>query len=353
MIHPVIRKIKEFLIQNKHITLLIVGVFVLFLMFFSFLPKNRYSGVALIENPLFFYKNFTVEIPKSVSEKVEINKKGVEILKIENENLNIKIESILSQLQVSLPNKTNTASIFYEWKNKQGDLAQYDAKTQKLNIVLVDKKNIFPNIALPSDTQLASLLSEFVFKYINSDFKYFDTNLIKENGNYKIEGRRMINNLPLSYPGMSKYHDIIILDSNLNLISAEISLLEIEKEPLDRIKLVKPISLDRVISTEKYPKSVNQGLPQGLKEKKDGKVKSESDNLDVGIAKVTKAVAQTLSVVYYFSNINQQFLIPVYRIEGSGKIIYKGQEYSVPVIVNANALDPDKVYIPSNISFAD
>ena len=60
-----------------------------------------------------------------------------------------------------------------------------------------------------------------------------------------------------------------------------------------------------------------------------------------------------MEVVYYFANVDQQFLMPLYRLEGLGKVMFKGQDYNVPMVVFGSALDPDKVYIPSNITFAD
>jgi hypothetical protein len=126
-------------------------------------------------------------------------------------------------------------------------------------------------------------------------------------------------------------------------------------EVQSKLKLINGKQLANVIGNPNYPKQVNPGLPEGL-------IFDSADVIDAKyqerysaeeLPSPTSYKADSLELVYLFSNTNQQFLAPVYQITGKGRIVFKGNDFNVPGLINASAIDPDYVYIPSNILYAD
>lgn len=346
-------KLFEFVKNNKQITIITGGILVLIvLVIFTILPEGTKGGVALIEQPLYFYKSKRISIPVKLAQDMKVNTKPWNIYRIKNDNQNIKVEGIITKLNIDNPSKKVSGGILYEWSNKDGDLVQYDVKTQTMSLVMQNRIEVFPELGVASDSQLMGLLTDFIHKYVDNSYEYKEVNVVKLGNGYKIEGRRLVNGVALQTPGLSKYHDYIELDNQYNLKLARVVLVELESEIADKIKLIKPNELGSVVSRDAYPKEFNQDFPQGLDIDKGKSDDSNQDNLGVEIPKVSNITVESMEVVYLFSNVDQQFLVPVYRLEGKSRVVIAGREFELNSVVHASAIDPDHVYIPSNIPFA-
>lgn len=347
-------KIINWIKQNKELAIIGLIIFVFLLLIISALiPNKKGSGVELIEQPLYFYENRRITLKDEAYKEFKYPKKGLEIYKIKDENQNIKVEGLITLLNIPAPKKSNISNFLYEWKNKGGDLVQYDVKSQSVTIILQNRIDLFPNIAAPSDSQLNTFLTTFVSKYLGYDYKYLDTNLTRGNGEIKIEGRRDINGYALQTPGSKKYSDYIILDENLKLKSANILLVQFETKASDKLTIIKPSEVNSISSRNDYPREINQGLPEGLPEMKPTYSKDYSDDFGLLIPKVASMEMDSIEIVYLYSNVDQKFITPVYRMNGSGKIILSGQTYNVPMVAHLSIIDPDHVYVPSNIIYSN
>ena len=49
----------------------------------------------------------------------------------------------------------------------------------------------------------------------------------------------------------------------------------------------------------------------------------------------------------FYSNTSFKQIVPAYRLEAEGKILYNSKEITVPLTIFTNALDPSRVYIPN------
>lgn len=348
-------KIVKYLKENKQLAIIVGTVaFILILFIVALLPDLKKTDLALIEQPLYFYQKRKITIPNDVVKKYKVDRK-YEIYRVKNDNLNIKVEGIMSQLTINAPTKTNYANIAYSWNNKAGDTVEYDVKNQSMWIKLSNRVNIFPDLVSPSDTQLNELLNRFVQKYVNPKFVYSDYLIERNPGSIKVSGRRVQNGIPLQVPGLVKNYDYIELDDREMLKSARILLAEFNEEAESNLKVVTPKQLVNVIKNPRYPKDINDGKIEGINDLKsltDPKVMT--DDIENGTLPYPLFyTAKDIEIVYLFANTNQQFLTPVYRLNVSGRIEYKGQEHNVNGIVNASAIDPDYVYVPANILYAD
>lgn len=317
--------------------------------------SNKGSNIALIEQPLFFYQKKKISISENTYKEFKNSKKKYEIYNVKQENLNIKVEGIMSSLQINAPEKTVFANIAYTWKNKSGDAVEYDVKNQTIMINLNNTASIFPNLASPSDSQLEPILQQFVQKYINNKFEYKDIKIERSPSSIKISGRRYINDVPIQRPGLEKNYDFITLDQRNSLKSAKVLLADFDEKVVTKLDIITPKQLSNVIGNPTYPKEINDGILNA----QDGPGPIEDprnmtdDILNGTIPTPTSYKSKDIELVYFFSNVNQQFLIPVYRMNTEGQVVYKGQTYNVEGVANASAIDPDFVYIPSNIVYAD
>ncbi len=356
----VLRKIKQFILANKPLVIIVTGVvFVIILFVIALLPKNKYSDLALIEQPLYFYENKKVNISPEIYKDFKTPKKGLEIYRINSDNQNIKVEGILTRLNVASPTKNVFGeNIAYTWSNKKGDNVQYDVKSQTMSLQLSDSFVVFPSLASPSDDQLRDSFKEFAKKYINSEYEYVDIEVERRTSDIIISSRRLVNGIPLQRPGIIKNYDYILLDTQFKLKSLRFNLLTIQEQPVNKLKIISPVQLSSVVSNPNYPKEITDGIVKGL----DGGKKitdvgtrpdyiQGDDRLDVPNPAVYKA--KDIELVYFYSNVDQQFLTPVYRMNLDSSIVYKGSTYTIDSVINASAIDPDFVYIPSNIVYAD
>ncbi len=351
---PAINNIIDWIKKNKQLAILAGGILViLILVIIALWPKSSGTGVALIEQPLFFYEDKTITINSDVYKDWKNTNKKYDIYKIKTDNLNIKVEGILSQLNINTPTKTGFDNLFYAWNNKSGDSVQYNVKTQSVEIKLVNHLNIFTDIASPSDDQLKALLPSFVHKYINGSYEYTGVTVEKKSGETIVSGRRLLNGIPIQISGSVSNYDQVILDDRYNLKGATILLVSFEDIISDKLKVIKPKELANVISKNEYPKEIATLLPNGLKINVNLEDESHGDNLEQRDIPIPSSFnAKNIELVYLFSNTDQQFLTPVYRLAIEGQITYKGSTYNVDGVVNASAIDPDHVYIPSNITYA-
>lgn len=349
-------KIVKFIQSNKQLVIIIGGIsFILIIFIISLFTSNRGSNIALIEQPLFFYQTKKITIPENIYKDFKNNKKKYEIYKVKPDNLNIKVEGIMSLLQINAPEKTVYANIAYTWKNKSGDVVEYDVKNQTVFINLNNTSPIFSELVSPSDSQLEPILQQFVQKYINNKFEYKDIKIERTPSTVKVSGRRYLNGIPLQAPGLEKNYDYVVLDQRNELKSAKVLLAEFEEKPVSKLDIITSKQLSNVIANQNYPKEVNDGILNA----QDGPGPIEDprnmtdDILNGTIPTPTSYKAKDLEIVYFFANVNQQFVTPVYRMNVEGQVVYKGQTYNVEGAVNASAINPDHVYIPSNIVYAD
>lgn len=354
MIQPVVKNIIEWVNKNKQLAILIAGLSVLFLLvIIALFPKNDSEGLALIDQPLYFYDKKTITVNKSIYEKLKF-KKSYDIYRIKSENLNIKVEGIMTQLNINAPTKVGYSNVVYQWKNKSGDNVEYNAMNQSVDFKLANRLSIF-DIANPSDEEYKSLLQKFAQKYFNKDYTYSDIILEKSPSEIKISGRRLLNGIPIQTPGLFKNSDYIILDERNSFKAGKISLVSFEEKPSDKFEIVQPKDLVKLISKPTYPKEISTDVPNGLElQNNNVDVREFSDNLvDGNIPKPTSLNSKSIELVYLFSNVDQQFLTPVYRLIVEGQIVYNGSTYNVEGVVNSNAIDPAHVYIPSNITYVE
>lgn len=339
-------------IKDKRIPVLwviAVGILIILLIYSLISSNIKKQEPSLIEQPLTFYKSFVITTPSETIKDLKVDKKGLEIFKVKDENKNIKVEQIISSLGIGVTSKTSYSDYLYRWVSKNDDTFLYDSVLQYVSGEFDDPQDLFPNQVAVSNEQLVDLLLQFSKKYADPNTKYFDTQVLKDGSDYKVSGRKDIFGYPLSYPGMEKYFDYIVVDKDSKVKEFRISTISYEDSNLKKIKLVLPQNLAKTASSSIYPKTIDYIFLDDI-----GSKDSSKADQYIGLGSVPRTVvAKKVEIVYLFSNTKQQFLSPVYRIEGEGKVIFEKKEYNARMVVHTNALDPSKVYIPDTIVYVD
>jgi hypothetical protein len=98
-----------------------------------------------------------------------------------------------------------------------------------------------------------------------------------------------------------------------------------------------------------YPKEIFQVYGPSHDDKiEEEEIEGDADHFEDEVDISSQSVLESVELVYYFSDMGFKQLSPTFRIESEGILRQDGKNITVPLIIYANALDPDRVYVPSN-----
>lgn len=314
--------------------------------------EDKKTDKVLFDTPLTADKGYTVTIPKNLYEEEELPG-SLEVFDVETNEYSNDVATFLVSLGKGGLKKSNTENVLYIWSSSS-DYVEYVPESQSLVAQFGDPVQINTNTQLNS-TESGKQVLEYVYSnYLNKQFKFTNVKIVQDGKKYHIQGNRLINNRPLFLPDTNSYSDSIVVDDNSNLYEVRATLVEYEQEGYELVKLVHPSNLAQILKDANYPKEIFQGFNSQIAEDiKNGantldpsKGMDNVDGTEYDLPNATFASAKSVDLVYYYAGNTYKQLSPTYRIVGEGEIVVSGKKYSVPVIVFANALDPERVYVP-------
>lgn len=272
------------------------------------------------------------------------------------------IQQFLNKIGKGFWRKRSYDGVFYVWAkdaNENFYIADYDPVNSQLFLRFEDPVELegLSDVTSRLASSPASILEKVFYEYFDMSFNFDEPKVSTFNRETRIEARRLVDGIPLEVPGRSGYTDYLILDQGGRLKEANFLLLELEDA--SRVDLFSVELLGQVINRSDYPKDVIVDLPIGLDLTSLGyepydyasDFLGDPPPLDLEDVQLTPETCKVTSIelVYYFVRTTTEKLTPSYKVLCRGEVDVKGKQYSVPVTIFSNAIDPELVYVPGNL----
>lgn len=319
-----------------------------------------------VEQPLPYSSDKKIVIDledKEVTE--EIKYEELPVYQIVKENHYNTVQNFMSDIGMGFATKENYDDIVYYWKEGENTsfyITEYNSVLDKVFFRFETAKSPRSlNVSSVRQEELGNFFQKFAQQYWGRDYKYQNFKVSFEGRNYKIEANRLIGDIPLYISGINTYSDYLVVTSEGKIVEGEFHLFDYDAESGEVLDLVQPDLLASVISRDDYPKEFNQLQPIGFDFSKYGAQEQEYDESgqflgDLSITDYSEIIpevkqcnASKVTLVYLFVNNNSQYITPTYRIDCMGEVIVDKEEYDVPVIIYTSAIDPEYVYVPSDV----
>ncbi|MBI2357187.1 hypothetical protein HYV12_04020 [Candidatus Dojkabacteria bacterium] len=351
-INKVIEKVKDVFKDKKWGGVLMLAVIVLIVVVIisivnSFKKEEKPTDTNyLIETPMQYDGGHSVYIPQTVSGSKSFPN-SLPVFQIEEVNHSGELDKFLLKIGKTGFQKDTIGTSLYSWM-KGNETLEYIPFQQQLTFKFTDsfKTNITTQFSDSEDVN--KFFEKFMLEYFGVTNKYINGKAIVEGKRIRLEVNRNVNNFPLYLQNHNSYTDYLVVDSNGGIYEGGFTLVEYTEEG-ESIQLVHPTNLQRLIASADYPKDIFEGFSEDLKEILNAPGASTLDATDQisELPHPTISEAKDISLGYYYSSDSYKQIIPIYRIEAIGTITYLGKNAKIPLLIYANALDPDRVYIPT------
>ncbi|GAB4157611.1 MAG: hypothetical protein Fur003_1350 [Candidatus Dojkabacteria bacterium] len=348
----VIKTMAKIKIEKRFLVLLatIAGVIVLFIIaWIIFAPKQPDLPAGGIDQGLPFNEARDIEIPNDVI--LSKDPKEYKTYKVLDVDHSSQIREFLLQNGKGNLKEAHPVSFDYTWGTYGSETEDYVTYN-----TITDSAALIFNYPLEIDQVSAPILNEkeaeqialkLLNRFFKSKYEFVVVRSEKEDRDFRVHLSRKLDGLNLVLPGIKDYSESLLFNPSGKLLAARISLVEYDS-PF-KVDMLPFDQLGSYINSDIYPKEYNEGGPIDF----DYSL-LEGNELNYGDAPTPEAevpttdgcVADHVELVYYFDTHSQKYLAPTYRINCTGTITVKGRSFDVPVVVYANAIDPDFVYVP-------
>lgn len=353
-----IEKITNWIKENRTLSIWIFAISTMVIIFIYSLISNIVDPTTtdLIDIPLPTGTELEISIPKSTYEDLDLkNKPTKDIYYVQEVDQSGQIEIFLARIGKTNLSKEKSAELLTIWSDTD-DLFQYSQNESEIFFRFSDPVAI-PDVDFGyiNSKNGADALAQVARAITGEIYTYTNVKVGEEGGTFRIEANREVDGVRIERPGISEYSDYLIVDDAGQIVEGRLFLPVFSDVSL-RVKIIHPTNLAGIVGKEVYPKEVNQGYARSITEEdyQDASTTVDSSLNDVTLEslefpKATDITVEELELVYFFSNHNYPEIFPIYKIQGTGTVTFKGKEYVVPVLIYASALDPDLVYIPSEV----
>jgi hypothetical protein len=351
-VDQIVEKLKPFF--EKYRTWIIWGGAVLFvsivIIWATLAARDRASQepLTLVENPLQNDVSHTVVIGKDKIEEADFPE-SLEVFNLISRNYHQDIDTLLSRLNRTGYDKTAIQTALYTWA-KGESYFEYVPDSQNLYFRFADAVATGIDVRVNSSESAGQYLTEFYKKYFDREYEFLNVQIDSQANRIEIEANRSVNGYPLYIRGHTMYTDHLVIDSNGNLYEGNLLLVEHSTDDSEMVDLVDISNLQAAMSQSDYPKEVFQVYGPSHDHDVEEDLENPQGDTDVFEGEPAVATSSTLEnvqIVYYFSDVGFKQLAPTFRIESEGTIRDGGEIVTVPLIIYANALDPARVYVPS------
>lgn len=312
---------------------------------------NQPSITALIETPLEGGTAHTVVVNKNIVEESEFPS-SLDVYNLVQRNYNTEVDNFLTLLKKSDLKKTSVQSALYTWVQGE-DYVEYIPNLQSLSFSFSTPVDTGIDVRVSDNESAKDYLEELFNKLLSRNYSFMNVKLSSSATQMIIEGNRVVNGFPLYLRGSKTYSDTIVLTKDGRVVSGSLLLMEYSQEKKEKIRLVHISNLQSAMSNSQYPKEVFQGFIPGSVEAEEGDGPIEVDGILYGdvtelSAEFPKAIsssAREVKLIYLFSDMSVTQLSPAYRIDSTGFVVFDSKTVEVPIVILANALDPNRVYV--------
>jgi len=313
--------------NKKTILILVAGSVILGLFLFLLLRNNDKE---VLSEPV-----IQGSIPSS-KQTVKISLGGVPLQKTKYEVFSIspllKLGKIKELAQSNgLEEKISDGNNYYLWE-RDGNIISYDAIANKvtisgMNILFLNQidDNIFTNLAK---------------KYFDEDWEYEVFSKTEKSDSTEYLAYRKLNTSAHieSRENRNQTDRVVVENGRITVAVLTVSSFSSTGE---YVPLLDRKGLNSYINQSEYLKEIIPSYDMLNSVMEMDYLESYED-----IAKtLSNCVAEEISVVYYYKNLKQGALTPVYKVSALCDVIYEKNTYQIPAVVYTNAIEPNYILL--------
>ena len=338
-------------LNNKKVLLIllciIVLVFSIIIYFVIKSTKKETPREYLIDTPYSIETSHKVTIDKEIYSDFNVPEE-MNVYVIPNADLSSEISSFLTAIGKGSLKKTSVDNSLYIWSG-EGDYVEYIPNTQSL----------FFRFTKPANTRMVTVdgvvgkgyLATLFKEYLGYDYSFIKENISNSGYLKKIEANRSIDGYPLFLDKYQSYSDVVSVDSAGKLYEGTLTLVKLDDKDIDNVSIVTIEYLQAALNYTQYPKTIYYGFyptkPSTISTEK------PKDGVDMvalidQIKLDEKSIANKIELGYLYRDSSYTQLVPTYRIQTEGSALLEKKTIKLPIIILTNAIDPGRVYYPSN-----
>lgn len=258
------------------------------------------------------------------------------LLGVSNEVMVDKVKDFVNSINPLLKEEIKEEGEYYKWSYGD-DYVSYELIQNILEFS-------YP-LGIPWDEEEISgdSFSRFVKKYFNKDWEY-ELSLSEEDKDNQITYyvKRNFNGNLIETTDYHNQTDTLIF-KNGGIIYGRILLTEFFNSNV-KLPLLSEEKLKTYINVKNYPKEIYPDFSS-----LQGSVIGNVDYLSKEFEELSNTLGDckgtSVSVIYLYKRLNQEALMPVYKMELMCDVSYLEQKYSIPAIGYINAVEPEYVLV--------
>lgn len=305
-----------------------------------------------IEQPLGYQLEQEVEIPRDITpEDLKRKYKLLKVSQDSHDDLAQDIVTTMGKSDLGYSRSGETSHVWGDLFKEGGEYIYYEELTDSLSISFKTPAYVEGGSAGISDeTAAKSVFLNTINELFGNDYKYQINNVELSNREYRVEASRLVDGVPVELPGLAEYSDFLVFNESGYILRGQLLLAEFQ-DPLT-IGIIDFDDLPELLTRDAYPANYTQGAPLNYVPKQSSAPVDHADTPgdEEAIEQSTSCVVTSAQVVYYYSTVDQLHLSPTYKLSCIGNITIDGLGFEVPVLVYTNAVDPEYVYIPAELT---
>lgn len=346
-----LKKIADILKSKRGKILIAIGIILIavVIVFIIFNMKEKEDKIDstkyLIDAPTQYNQSHSTVISPTLYANTTFPN-SLEVYKIEEVDHSTTIDKFLIKIGKTGYEKSEIGQSLYTWLN--GDnIVDYTPYNQELKYKFTSPFRTTLNTQFIDEDAVNSFFKQYMNEYFGVAYEYTNGRSTIQGREIRIEASRQVADYPIYLPNQNSYTDYLVVDDRGNVYEGKHSIFEFNIIDNDSIDLVRVENLSRLLNNSSYPKDIFQGYSEDLKNiltQPDVEPIDAADHLTLLPFPVYSDTSK-VELVYYYSDNSIKYIIPIYRLEATGIITYQGRNARVPLVIFANALNPERVYV--------
>ncbi|MDD4382047.1 MAG: hypothetical protein PHE21_01740 [Candidatus Dojkabacteria bacterium] len=319
--------------RTKTILVIVGIILIIILLILFFILKNsneKYPDEPIMQTSLYYTKQ---EINLELE---DLKAQEYPLIGLSNSVLLDKVAEFVESIDPKMVQTINEEGSYYKWEDGDSFVIY---KLNKGTVEFKFKNGIIWNEAEITDYSFTS----FTKKYFGKDYDYKISlkELNTDGAMIYYANRSFLEQLIETAENKKQTDYLSVKDGKIiygKILLTEFFDTELYLPTLDRQGLLK------YINTNKYPKEIypNYSTLQStvLKE-----LDYLSEDFEEMIDTLGNCKGDNVSVVYLYKNFDQEYLMPVYKMDVMCEVSYEDEKYTVPAIAYTNAVEPDYVLV--------
>ncbi len=300
--------------------------------------------LVLVEQPLDYSDEYVINIPQNIVQEIDEIEQRHPSFEVLVSDYVTEIESLLKAMgkdRLEYNKEAHTADfVLHNWRSGN-DLVTYNVSRDFLSMEFDDAVSITDVNFNPRDKDsLEESIRNFAHRYFSEDFEYRVDEVTTEGLLHRVSFRRELDGFPVDSEIVEEY---ILLTRDGKIKSGVFLLADFAEIP-GSYPLISGSELSRSINLLEYPKTINFYFSE------------PQDDIDYHTI-ITEGVSRgninidNLELVYYYSDRQQQALVPTFLFQGHGTVVITRRTIESEFVIFASALEPDYVYLPPDSYF--